>query len=138
MSQLSIITMSMKPVDAQQKARQHAEKVADQFEQIFTRTMVSSLRSSGSCGGEGGMFGSGPGADTYADWFDQNLAEQLGKNGDIGIRKALMADLEHAGEVQIQKKIGEGEQSLDKAMQAAERSTLRAAARREGGIDVLQ
>jgi Rod binding domain-containing protein len=138
MSQLSIITMSMKPQDAQQKARQHAEKVADQFEQIFTRTMVSSLRSSGSCGGEGGMFGSGPGADTYADWFDQNLAEQLGKNGDIGIRKALMADLEHAGEVQLQKKIGKGEQSLDLAMQAADRSALRAAGQRKGGIDVLQ
>jgi hypothetical protein len=66
MSQLRIETMSLNPTPAE-KERQHAEKVAGQFEDIFVRTMVSSLRQSSSIGGEGGgMFGSGPGADTYA------------------------------------------------------------------------
>ena len=71
MDALAMATMSMNPVDEKTKERQHAEKVAGQFETIFVKTMVSSLRQTGVCGGEGGMFGDGPGAETYADWFAQ-------------------------------------------------------------------
>jgi Rod binding domain-containing protein len=76
------------------KARKEEDRVAGQFEALFVRSMVASLRQSSSMGGEGGMFGSGPGADTYADWFDDNLASQMSKSGGVGIKEALLRDFE--------------------------------------------
>ena len=61
MNPLAIETMSMNPLDAQQKARAKAEKVANEFEAVFVKTLVGALRSTASIGGEGGgMFGEGP------------------------------------------------------------------------------
>jgi Rod binding domain-containing protein len=143
MSQLSIDTMSMNPKGAAQKERAKAQHTAQQFEQIFVRSMVSSLRQSGSVGGEGGMFGQGPGADTYADWFDDNLSEQLSKHGEIGIEKQLMADFERNHEVaKADGKNGPKNallaQQLDKALSAADRAAMHAAnSAVHGGIDVL-
>jgi Rod binding domain-containing protein len=91
-------TMTMHPLTAAQKERQRAEKVADQFEAVFVRSIVSSLRKTAAIG-EGGMFGAGPGSDTYADWFDQNLAEQVSRTGNIGIKQKLMTDFERAGAI---------------------------------------
>lgn len=145
MDPLAMATMSIHPVDKDTKDRQHAEKVAGQFEAIFVKSMVSSLRQTGACGGEGGMFGDGPGAETYADWFDENFAQQLGKtdrngNGGIGIRTALMAEFERSHEVQKQsKKVAGDQDQLHRALAAADRAALAATARTgKGGFDVLQ
>ena len=48
----------------------------------------------GAMGGEGGMFGSGPGSDTYSDWFDENVAKQVSSSGRVGIAEAVLADIE--------------------------------------------
>lgn len=98
MDALRLSTMSSKPLDATGKERVRGEKMAEQFEQIFVRTMVSSLRQTSKLD-EGGMFGSGPGSDTFGDWFDQNLAEQIGRESDVGIAEALLVDIKrHAGQ----------------------------------------
>ncbi len=68
--------------------RARAEKTAAQFEQIFVRTMVQSLRATSSLGEGGGMFGDGPGADTFGDWFDANLTEQISRTSRIGIEES--------------------------------------------------
>jgi Rod binding domain-containing protein len=129
MDSLRLETLSLKPKSSDDSARQHAAGVADQFEAIFVRTMVQSLRQSATVGGEGGMFGSGPGADTYADWFDQNLADRLAKNGGIGIKEALMAEFERSGEFQPEAKSlrssTNSETELDRARMAADRSGLK-------------
>jgi Rod binding domain-containing protein len=78
--------------------RAKAEQTAGQFEQLFVRSMVSSLRASATLG-EGGMFGSGPGSDTFGDWFDQNLAEQISTTAHVGIKEQLLADLERHHEI---------------------------------------
>jgi Rod binding domain-containing protein len=117
---------------AQDPERKRAEQTAAQFEQIFVRSMVSTLRSSASIGGEGGgMFGDGPGADTFADWFDQNLTEQIARTSNIGIKDKLLADLERHG--QIPKDLDLKAQA---ARKAAETASLRATTTK-GGCDVV-
>lgn len=74
--------------------RAAARQVACQFEQLLVRTLVGGLRETAKVGGEGSMFGDGPGADTYADWFDQNLAEQLSRSGHVGVADVLMREFE--------------------------------------------
>ncbi|MBM4061283.1 MAG: hypothetical protein FJ265_09360 [Planctomycetes bacterium] len=91
--------LSLRPRSAAETGRRHAADVARQFETIFVRTMVQSLRQSASVGGDGGMFGSGAGSGTYADWFDQNLAERLAATGDLGIERALLADFARRGQL---------------------------------------
>jgi Rod binding domain-containing protein len=78
--------------------RAKAERTAAQFEELFVRSMVSSLRSTATLDG-GGMFGSGPGSDTFADWFDQNLAQQISRSTRVGIKEQLLADLERHQEI---------------------------------------
>jgi Rod binding domain-containing protein len=111
--------------------RQKAERTAGEFEQLFVRTMVGSLRSTASLGGEeGGMFGSGPGADTFADWFDQNLAEQIATTSEVGIKKQLLGDLERHGEIP--------RDQLAAAKRAADRTFLGTAKTLgQGGLDVV-
>lgn len=143
MDALRLETMSMDPLTKDQKARAHAEKTAEQFETIFVRSMVQSLRQSATCGGEGGLFGSGPGSDTYADWFDQNLSEQLGKTSEVGIKRALMADFERAGAIEKGEKqvakAGLDRDHVTKALAAADKAAMIAAkGLGNGGIDVLQ
>ncbi|MBM3973684.1 MAG: hypothetical protein FJ301_06240 [Planctomycetes bacterium] len=112
--------------------RARAEKTAAQFEQIFIRSMVSTLRSSASIGGDGGgMFGDGPGADTFADWFDQNLSERISRTSKIGIKDKLLADLERHG--QIPKDLDIKAQA---ARKAAETASLRATDAK-GGCNVV-
>jgi Rod binding domain-containing protein len=87
------------PLGERTSDRERAERVAAQFEQLFVRSMVSSLRSTAAVGGAGGMFGQGPGSDTFADWFDQNLAERISRTTSIGLEEQLLADLERHGEI---------------------------------------
>ena len=49
-------------------------------------------------GGEG-MFGDGPGSDTYTQWFDNNLAEYLSDNGQFGIADTLMKEFERWNQI---------------------------------------
>jgi Rod binding domain-containing protein len=101
MNPLAIETMSTKPVSETQKARAKAEKVANEFEAVFVKTLVGALRSTASVGGEGGgMFGEGPGSDTYASWFDQNISDELAKTRGIGIASTLLADMERHGAIE--------------------------------------
>lgn len=139
MGPLELETMSMHPASPVQKQRERAEKVADQFETIFVRSLVSSLRQTGSVGGDdGGMFGSGPGSDTYADWFDENLAQKVATSGRIGIKDQLMRDFERSGEIPKETRLAEAESQIRAAVVAANRSSL-ATARQAGpgGIDVV-
>lgn len=101
MNTLRLETMSQTPKTAADKSREKAEKVADQFEAVFVKTFVSSIRQTGSLGSEdGGMFGKGPGADTYASWFDENVSGELARTGGIGIATALLKEMERDGKIQ--------------------------------------
>ncbi|MGE3173674.1 MAG: rod-binding protein [Planctomycetota bacterium] len=86
---------TMHPVDPDVKLRREARDVARQFEGVLVRTLVASLRETASFGAEGsGMFGGGPGADTYADWFDQHVTDELTDSGRIGVADVLMREFE--------------------------------------------
>jgi len=75
--------------------REKALEVAQQFEEVFVRSLISTMRQSSSLGGEeSGMFGSGPGSDTYSDWFDQHMSENLMRDGGIGVSDVLMREFE--------------------------------------------
>jgi flagellar protein FlgJ len=83
------------PTGPESEKRAEALEVARQFEAVFVRTMIGNLRQTAQVMGEdGGLFGSGPGADTYADWFDQNLAEHIGRSGNVGVADVLMREFE--------------------------------------------
>jgi Rod binding domain-containing protein len=130
MDALRSATMKVAGADAVDPTRARAERTATDFEQLFVRTIVSSLRQTAGAGGEG-MFGKGPGADTFADWFDQNLAEQIGRDSDIGIASSLLTDMERHGQL-------DAENALQPARVAADRSfrtTTRALG--QGGLDVV-
>ncbi|HEX5052301.1 MAG TPA: rod-binding protein [Planctomycetota bacterium] len=137
MDALAIETMTLHPVSPAQKERQRAEKVADQFESVFVRTLVSSLRQTATLGSSG-MFGDGPGADTYGDWFDQNLAEQIGKTSHIGIKQSLMTDFERAGAIEKQTvRIDEATDKARTAAAAMRSVTTATPLHGEGGFDVV-
>jgi Rod binding domain-containing protein len=140
MDALRLETLSQRPADAGQKARQHAEKVADQFETIFVRSMVQSMRLSATYGGDSGMFGSGPGADTYSDWFDQNVAEHVSASSQVGIAKQLMRDFERSGEIpRLDPETRAGKQLTASLTEAFDRSKIVAAhASDKGGIHVAR
>lgn len=91
--------LGAKPLGEADRKRAEATDVANDFEQLFVRTLVSTMRSSASLDGSGGMFGSGPGADTYADWFDQNVADQVARGGRVGIASTILGDLERHGQL---------------------------------------
>jgi Rod binding domain-containing protein len=100
MEPLRLETLSLKPQSGTEKSRSKAEKVAGQFEAVFVKTLVSSLRQTASIGGEeGGMFGQGPGAETYAGWFDENVSDELSRTGGIGIASALLSEMERGGKI---------------------------------------
>lgn len=149
MDTLRAATLSLDPERAAKKARQRVEKTAQQFEDIFVRSMVQSMRQSATVGGEGGLFGSGTGSDTYGDWFDDKIAEQIAnsKNGNghgIGIADELKRQLRKNHELDAAPAAQSGTARKETPAQAAERATqiasragLHAAnARGAGGIDV--
>lgn len=140
MNALRLETMSLRPADATQKDRQHAEKVADQFETIFVRSMVQSMRLSATYGGESGMFGSGPGSDTYSDWFDQNVAEHVCVSSQVGITQQLMRDFEKSGAIsRLQPETATGKQLAANMIDAFDQSRMTAArASGKGGVDVTR
>ena len=139
MDALALAKLSLKPKDAVQEARAEAEDVAQQFEAVFVKTLVGALRSTASVGGEdGGMFGDGPGADTYAGWFDQNVADQLAKTGGLGVASSVLADMECHGELESVEQRGARRDASDELRRAADlqRRAQTAAATQEG-LDVV-
>jgi Rod binding domain-containing protein len=76
-----------------------AHRVAEHFEAIFVQQMVTNMRESTDLAGEGGMFGSGPGSSTYAQWFDTYMSEHLAATGEIGVADAILAQLERTGQL---------------------------------------
>ncbi|GAB4139417.1 MAG: hypothetical protein Fur0037_05640 [Planctomycetota bacterium] len=87
-------------LDPKPSERERALDVAHRFEEIFIRSMVQSLRQTSELGGdEDGLFGTGPGSDTYADWFDQHLSEHIGRSGQVGIADVLMREFERTHQI---------------------------------------
>ncbi|MEO0481385.1 MAG: rod-binding protein [Planctomycetota bacterium] len=76
--------------------RKEAEDAATSFEQVLVQSLVTELRKSG---GADKMFGQGPGADTYAQWFDQVMAERLSADGSFGIADSVLRDLERHNQI---------------------------------------
>ena len=114
------------------KVRAKAQAAADDFEQMFVRTLVSSLRQTASLGGDGGgMFGSGPGTETYGDWFDQNLAEQIGRDSEIGIAAQVMRDWERHDNLPVDAEAKKARLAADRSFRAA------TAAIGKGGFDAV-
>lgn len=78
-------------------SRQRAERVAGQFEEIFVREFVAKMRETIPTGSDDGLFGSGPGADIYTQWFDTLMAHELAAGGSVGVAETLIADWERSG-----------------------------------------
>ena len=76
-----------------------AHRVAEHFEAIFVQQMVTNMRESTDLAGEGGMFGSGPGSSTYAQWFDTYMSEHLAATGEIGVADAILDQLARTGQL---------------------------------------
>jgi Rod binding domain-containing protein len=137
MQATALETATLHPVDPASAQRRQAVDTANQFEEIFVRTLVNSLRQTASTGGDG-MFGTGPGTDTYAAWFDEHVAKELGESGGIGIAAALLADMERHGEIDRERL----QQQTTRAAGAADRHAITAARAmhtrgQTGGIDVV-
>lgn len=140
MDALRLETMSLTPTDAAGDRRRHALDVAGQFEAVFVRTLVQSMRQTATVGG-GGMFGEGPGAGTYADWFDQNVATELGRGGGIGIAATVLADMQRHGELEPAARPA-ADDPIDRhgeRLRTGENrgAWLAATAKSRGGIDVV-
>ena len=75
-------------------SRTKARETAQQFEQIFVQMMLAGMRKTSELAGGEGLFGDGPGNDTYTQWFDNSLAEYLSNNGHLGIADTLMREFE--------------------------------------------
>lgn len=87
--------------------RARAEEVAKQFETIFTQSMVGGMRETANMGVGEGLFGEGPGTDTYTAWFDQYMSEHLSREGSIGLTDTLMRQFEELGQVPSLEEIAE-------------------------------
>jgi len=80
-------------------ARGKAREIADQFETLFMQSMVEGMRKTADMGQGKGLFGEGPGSDTYTQWFDNLMSGHLAENGRIGLSDTLMAEFERIGQI---------------------------------------
>lgn len=75
-------------------------EAARTFESLLVQQLVGTLRQTSQLGGEGGgMFGSGPGADTYSAWFDQRVSSELAEHGNLGVAEQLVREFERLGQI---------------------------------------
>jgi Rod binding domain-containing protein len=65
------------------------EQVALEFESLFASMLVKEMRKTLS----EGLFGEGPGADTYAGWFDEHVGRELAETGALDLVGILRAGL---------------------------------------------
>jgi Rod binding domain-containing protein len=78
------------PEDAQRAARLGAlDEAAHKFEELLATMIVKELRR----GLPAGPFGDGPGADTFAAWFDEQLGSALAESGALDIAGRIKASL---------------------------------------------
>lgn len=68
------------------------ETVAREFESLFASMLVKEMRSTL---GEG-LFGEGPGADTYSGWFDQHVGQAIAETRALDLAGLLRAGLPQA------------------------------------------
>ena len=87
--------------DASSSLRAEALDTSRQFEQIFIQQMLEGMRKSADIAGGEGLFGDGPGNDTYTQWFDNHLSEHLARSGDLGIAETLMAEFERWHQIPV-------------------------------------
>ncbi len=86
--------------------RQEAQEAAQKFESIFLKQMIVKMRENASVGEDGGMFGKGPGSDTYTQWFDDNMSSAMTQSGQVGVADVLFADFERLGAIPTEKQAG--------------------------------
>lgn len=86
-------------IEPQPDLRKDARAVAKQFEAIFLQSMVAGMRKTADMGVGEGLFGKGPGADTYTQWFDSYMAGYLSEHGHVGLSDTLMAEFERLGQI---------------------------------------
>lgn len=63
------------------KSGSEPEVVAREMESLFATVLVKEMRK----GLGEGFFGSGPGADTFAGWFDEQLGASIASRGSLGL-----------------------------------------------------
>ena len=66
-----------------------AEGAAHEMEKVFATMLVGELRKSL----PEGLFGAGPGNDTYSGWFDEHLGASLADSGALGLAGQIKASL---------------------------------------------
>ena len=83
---------------------------AKKFERIFSQMFIKSMRESAKLGDGPGLFGDGPGSDTYTDWFDGLMAEHIGGSGGLGLQQVLIEEWTRpaAGAVRESKHVSKG------------------------------
>ena len=70
---------------ASQDAGSEAEAVSREMESLFATLLVSELRK----GLGDGFFGSGPGADTFNGWFDEQIGSSLASRSSLGLTEQI-------------------------------------------------
>jgi flagellar protein FlgJ len=80
-------------------SRAEAREVAGKFEAMFVQQVVAGMRESARIGDGEGMFGSGPGSDTYTQWFDSYMSEHLARSGGVGVADAILREIERLRQV---------------------------------------
>lgn len=69
--------------------RADIDGVAREFEGLFASMLIKEMRQTLS----DGLFGEGPGADTYAGWFDEHVGRQLAETRALDLAGILRAGL---------------------------------------------
>lgn len=62
-----------------------AAQAAHEMESLFATMMVTEMRK----GLGEGFFGSGPGADTFGGWFDEQLGASIAERGSLGLAEQI-------------------------------------------------
>ena len=70
---------------ASSNAATEAEAVSREMESLFATLLVSELRK----GLGEGFFGSGPGADTFNGWFDEQIGSSLASRSSLGLTEQI-------------------------------------------------
>jgi len=75
--------------DAQRLAAHGNVHAAEKFEGLLATQMFKQMRT----GLDEGFFGSGPGADIFEGWLDENLGNALAKSGALDLASAIRISL---------------------------------------------
>ncbi len=90
------------------------DAAAKEMEALFATMLVTELRK----GMGDGFFGSGPGADTFNGWFDEQLGASLASRGSLGlgdqVRESMMQE-QSAARAEKERLIREGKLPEDEA-----------------------